>query len=287
MLRINGRDLDGEVSEVLSDMQRYVGSFQAYESQISEAKKLWGQRRSVRVYREAFSVIKSTLASMNGRLVRCAYCEDSMADEIEHIYPKDFFPELCFSWENYLLACGPCNGPKGNRFATIANESDSYQEFLRPQNSPIIRPPADPSAFINPREEDPLHFMELDLGGVVGNQTLTATYTIIPRVDVSARDMARADFTIDVLGLNREVIRFARENAYAGFKARIREYVDLRTSFGDLGSWSDDMRESLSKIKNDVLSTSHLTVFVEMQRQFEVLPDIYNLFVEAPEILDW
>ena len=47
---------------------------------------------------------------------RCGYCEDSDGDEIEHIKPRDLYPEKTFAWENYLLACGQCNRSKSSRF---------------------------------------------------------------------------------------------------------------------------------------------------------------------------
>ena len=47
------------------------------------------------------------------------YCEDSVGDEVEHHRPKNLYPDHTFLWDNYLYACGPCNGPKNNRFAVF------------------------------------------------------------------------------------------------------------------------------------------------------------------------
>ncbi|MBX3729546.1 MAG: hypothetical protein KF858_10215 [Candidatus Sumerlaeia bacterium] len=37
------------------------------------------------------------------------YCEDSRATDIEHIRPKEHYPEVAFVWENYAYACNVCN----------------------------------------------------------------------------------------------------------------------------------------------------------------------------------
>ena len=47
------------------------------------------------------------------------YCEDSVADEVEHFRPKDLYPDVVFAWRNYLYACGQCNGGKNNRFSIV------------------------------------------------------------------------------------------------------------------------------------------------------------------------
>jgi uncharacterized protein (TIGR02646 family) len=67
--------------------------------------------------------VKSALQTMfSGG--KCAYCESHIEhigySQIEHFRPKDSFPELCFDWDNLLLACGKCNGKsfKGAKFPT-------------------------------------------------------------------------------------------------------------------------------------------------------------------------
>lgn len=55
---------------------------------------------------------------------------DSAADEVEHIAPKALFPERVFDWTNYIYACGPCNGPKSNRYSYVTT-SGEMKEFIR------------------------------------------------------------------------------------------------------------------------------------------------------------
>lgn len=50
----------------------------------------------------------------------CAYTchwisEDTGSKTVEHFKPKDFYPELAYSWDNYRLVCGTLNGRKGNK----------------------------------------------------------------------------------------------------------------------------------------------------------------------------
>lgn len=46
----------------------------------------------------------------------CSYCEVPVPQsiEVEHVAPKGPFPDVCTSWENFLLACSPCNKLKSN-----------------------------------------------------------------------------------------------------------------------------------------------------------------------------
>jgi uncharacterized protein (TIGR02646 family) len=45
----------------------------------------------------------------------CSYCEVFSSDlEVEHVEPKSINPLKEFEWNNFLLACGTCNG-KGNK----------------------------------------------------------------------------------------------------------------------------------------------------------------------------
>ncbi len=99
----------------LKRWQKAIDDKSDYKNQIEKAKKSWGKSN------KTFDEIKEKLRLMSNSTERCSYCEDSYADEIEHVYPKNVFPERTFIWENYLYACGPCNGPKNNYFAQIEN----------------------------------------------------------------------------------------------------------------------------------------------------------------------
>jgi hypothetical protein len=278
MLKIAERALPASATKVLSELQALVNEAEGYPARVKIAKEAWDARASTAAKAAAFRTVRSTLAEMCVGPVRCAYCEDSMADEVEHIRPKSLFPEIVFTWENYLFACGPCNGPKSNRYGVLVG--DLVQEFLRRRGDPVVRPPAGPSALIDPRIEDPLEFLELDLGGVTpGGEAVEGTFDFLPAEGLGAATQRRALFTIEILGLNREVIRVARGNAFGGFRARLREYVEEK----DNGA----SEQSLDRLRAEFLRTPHLTVYAEMRRQRTFLPEINDLFVRAPEALGW
>lgn len=278
MLFIPNKNIAAETQYILNVLQQGVDASGDYPEKVATAKELWQSKTSSRAKSDAFKNIRATLASMCVGEVRCAYCEDSLADEVEHIQPKSLFPEATFSWVNYLYSCGPCNGPKGNRYGTL--DGTNVVEFVRKRSDPILPPPAGASALVNPRLEDPLDFFELDLGGTTptGAQ-VQGTFVIMPADAANEEMKARAVFTIDVLGLNREVIRLARKNAYGGYRARLIEYVKKKEEMAD--------EAELEALREDILMTPHLTVFAEMRRQRDWLPELAALFDAAPEINAW
>lgn len=278
MLRIANIDLAANARTTLEALQAQINAKTSFSDKVTAAKNAWKTKTSTKAKADAFQTVRKTLALMCVGPVRCAYCEDSLADEIEHVRPKNLFPEHAFLWSNYVFACGPCNGPKGNRYGILNH--GKVDEFIRASTDPVAPPPAGVPALIDPRSEDPLDFLELDLGGTLPDGTeLCATFQFLPNAGANPEARARAAFSIDVLGLNREVIRVARENAFSGFRARLYEYVKRK----DEGK----AKEFLNQIRDDILSTPHLTVFAEMRRQSQYLPDIRNLFDRAPEAQAW
>ena len=278
MLRIADRDLPEATVKVLRQLQAGIDGLADYPAQVEAAGRAWNGKTSSKAKRAAFTTIRATLAGMCVGPVRCAYCEDSLADEVEHIRPKALFPELVFVWANYLFACGPCNGPKSSRHGTMIG--DRVEEFVRRRDDPILAPTPGPSALLDPRVEDPMRFLELDLGGVTrAGQVIDGTFEFLAADGLGPADSARADFSIRVLGLNREVMRVARGNAFGGFRARLREYVEDK----EAGAGAAE----LARLQDDLLGTPHLTVFAEMRRQRGHLPGIDNLLRRAPEAATW
>lgn len=278
MLRIADRDLAPKAVSVLDALQAIVDSAPDYPKRVVAAKDQWQEKTSTVAKSNAFRTVRATLADMCVGPIRCSYCEDSLADEIEHIYPKNLFPEVTFRWSNYLYACGPCNGPKSNRHGIVVK--DTVEEFKRGRAEVIVPPPDGPVALINPRMEDPLEFLELDIGGVTPDGVqIDGTFDFLSVDSLSRADGARAIFTIEVLGLNREVMRVARANAFRGFRARLREYVVEKEH--------ECSATRLMQLKEDLLRTPHLTVFAEMRRQRLVWPEIDHLFQRAPEAESW
>ena len=190
-----------------------------------------------------------------------------MGDEVEHIMPKDLYPERVFVWQNYLLACGRCNVGKSNKFAVIVGRQ--LIDVTRRHGAPIRRPRRGDPGLINPRAEDPLVYLDLEL----------ETCIFLPREDLTVIDELRAQYTIEVLKLNRDVLLEARREAYGAYRARLLEYRDLR----DGGA--EDTK--LGLLTDAVMSSSHPTVWREMQRQHTHIDELRDLFSAVPEARRW
>ena len=100
----------------------------------------------------------------------CAYCEETTKGELDHFRPKSRFPDLVYSWSNWVFACHECNNAKTNAWPT-----DGY---------------VDPCAkCLTDRPER--HFV-FD----------TQTGFILPNRSLSPRRRQKAQRTIDDLGLS-------------------------------------------------------------------------------------
>lgn len=260
----------------LADWQGTItGSF---EEKSAKAKELFSKKntKTNRTFRE----VKKALTQMCSGARRCVYCEDSVADEVEHIAPKDLYPEFVFVWDNYVYACGPCNGPKNNKFAVFRDDTGALQWVNAPHWPAGTQPPPGNPVMINPRNEDPLQFALLDIKS-------TFQFVPLPGSDTPARQ--RYDYTFnEVLRLNhedREFLREAREEAYGDYKARLVEY--------DKQKRQGAQQAQLDKLIAQVRKKNHPTVWREMQRWYrhgwlvQVDAEVHELFLTNPEALTW
>jgi hypothetical protein len=209
------------------------------------------------------------------------YCESSLGDEVEHIYPKDIFPGKCFDWDNYVYACGPCNGPKNNQFAVFQHSDGQFKIVNSPAGTPASEPPPGDAVWINCRVENPLDFAILDLKD---------TFKFFPLPHLDPQGKQRVEYTYQVvLRLNdaeREPIRKARELAFENYSARLFRYVAKKKANAD--------QQTLDKIVAGIKEEAHHTVWKEMQRYYrmgklaEVNEELKQLFDDAgPEALTW
>ena len=226
-------------------------------------------RRYNRRGNSTFKVIRTTLEKMCYGVQRCTYCEDSIGDEIEHIKPKDLYPEYSFVWKNYLLSCGICNRSKSNCFSIVDNEG-SLLDVTRRRGDVIRKPPLGDPALVDPRREDPLNFFDLEI---------TDTFLFLPRNNLTSTDLARSEYTINLLRLNRDALLRARQHARDDYRARLAEYIGHR----DNGASGNELKA----LRNRILRRDHPTVWREMQRQSPRIPALRRLFANAPEALDW
>lgn len=112
MLQLPETNLDPKWQNYLDTWQREINALPSYSEKVEQAKAKYENRAGT----VTFKNIRGTLATMCSGNRRCCYCEDSLADEVEHIRPKSLYPELVFVWENYLYSCGPCNSKKSNNY---------------------------------------------------------------------------------------------------------------------------------------------------------------------------
>lgn len=266
MIKLPNVRLPGEISLRLNEWQAEVDIAGDYVGQVTAAKKLFDRYSS----RKEFATIRQSLARMCSGPRRCCYCEDSVADEVEHIRPKHLYPSLVFAWINYLYSCGRCNGGKRERFA-VYTRTGEYKDITRPRNAPVLPPIKGKPVLIDPRREDAIQWLQLDL---------QLTFDFAPRFPRGTAEYERARYTIDVLKLNdREELQRARRRAYENYRARLVEYIkhiDSKSS-----------RTKLKSLRDGLKQESHPTVWAEMKRQHSVIKELNDLFTQAPEALNW
>ncbi|WP_309689525.1 hypothetical protein [Armatimonas sp.] len=258
-----------QLAEGIAPPQAALDALKRYQQEVTDAGKYSEQvvkaKERFSAYNKkgnlAFDAVKVTLTAMCSGARRCCYCEDAPADEVEHIWPKDLYPERAFRWENYLYACGPCNGPKNNGFAIF--QGDAVRSVARKPMAPVVPPPTGDTVLIDPRYEDPLEFLILDL----------KTWRFQASAPEGTRDERRATYTLTLLHLNdREYLRQAREEAFEGYVALLEKYITRR----DAGKDTQPTRGALRR-------RGHPTVWREMQRQWDKYDELRSLFGQAPE----
>ena len=269
MIRLPDIAIPEETLVLLDGYQAEVDGAGDFAAQVAEAKRLFSARN--KSTNPAFRVIRRKLDELCGGSGRCCYCELSQPDEVEHVRPKDWFPEVAFAWSNYTYSCGPCNGPKNNQFAVFKRGSRSLTRLVRERDDPVIPPPAGSPALIDPRTENPLDFMELDL---------SETFLFVETADEGTREYERAKYTIEVLRLNeRDVLTRARRGAFHSFRAILKEAVELKSTGASDGE--------LDAKRIVIQQLPHPSVWQEMKRQRTDDAQLSELFAAIPESLNW
>ncbi len=167
--------------------------------------------------------------------------------------------------------------------------SGSEQSFKLEKGS---EPTSHDLAFINPREEDPMNFLLLDLE--------TLQFEAHANHPIASRGFTKVVNTVEILGLNDRALAHHRNNATRYYKGLLIEYVAAKKceNFEELigaihGRPKLDLSKSFLEEKNRILNGitkamfggDHPTVWREMIRQQHLLPDeIKALFAQAPEL---
>ncbi|MCK8501856.1 hypothetical protein OWM54_22645 [Myxococcus sp. MISCRS1] len=269
MIRLPQGLLPEAARQGLEGYQQSIDALPDYAERVAQAKKRFSSLN--KIGNQTFDHVKATLTQMCSGARRCAYCEDSAADEVEHIRPKTLYPEVVFAWMNYLYACGPCNGRKNDHFAVFDGGSKALTKVARARSAPVTPPAPGRPVFIDPRVEEPMDFLELDLRD---------TFFFRPKAPPGTEEYVRAEYTIGTLQLNqRELLPQARRAAYWDYMAHLSGY--LRAKSQGLP------QEHLDMLAGQVRTRQHPSVWLEMKRQHEKLPDLLLLFAQVPEALGW
>ncbi len=266
MLQLTDKPLSAAAISRLKQYQDAVDAKATFPEKAAEGKKLFSVHNKKTDV--AFKEVRKNLAEMSGGTIRCNYCEDSNANQVEHIYPKNYYPERCFSWDNYCYACGPCNQPKSDKFAIFDTATDL--EFNLENLLPDTQPQPGAALLIDPRQDEPLDFLFLDTSD---------TFKFVAFKD-DPREIRRADYTIEILGLNsRSYLVRARKVAFDNYRGRLFEYVNKKEA--------GIANATLTALADSLKSEHHQSVWREMIRQRSSHPEIDDLFNRAPEALTW
>jgi uncharacterized protein (TIGR02646 family) len=289
MIRLDSKDLPPTVQTQLNSLQKKVDAETTFAKKAEKAQRLWDSKGGKRG-EEAFEKIVQMLESMCVYVKVCNYCEHSEANDVEHIYPKSFFPEYAFRWDNYLLACKQCNSAYKIDTFYVLDAQDNAVKLERG-----LQPPYQTFAFINPRTDNPNRFMILN--------TLNFEFILLP--DLSRGDENKAIKTIEVLQLNnRDLLLAARESAATYYYMRMEklthilaasdkhEIFRLLTPYDKLLNAQlslEQLKEQLkSSYKKDITTYKHPSVWHSIKViDSKTNPKWQTIFAQLPEALHW
>jgi uncharacterized protein (TIGR02646 family) len=283
MLQIHQISLEQDTLTSLAKFQAEVNAIPLDDKWKKNLDAVWKKYASS----AALDDVKLKLGKMCPGRMRCCYCEDSAAEGIDHIAPKVYFPHLTFAWKNYLYACAKCNKKKGSTWAIFLakDEAKSFYKIPRHSNSaPRVFPANEDHVFINPREDDAAHFLQLTIDPKFDKLDFR------PRVAaLNPLDQIRADFTLKTLKLNSEFrpeLGTSRMDAYRDYYDRLAHYQKRKNEdhFG---------QAELNKIIDRFKQKPHPTVWFEIKRCFKdgslaiIDREFHDLLATVPEALLW
>ncbi len=293
MLHLKPKTLSAQTQDHLNARQADIDSKALFDIKAERAGTLWDSKTGSQAGNRAFTEIKSTLISMCIGVEICNYCEQSEASDIEHILPKSLFPEQAFRWTNYLLACKKCNTTHKLDAMYIFDPANSANTIWVNRGT---APTTTDYAFIQPRLEDPMDWMQLNFKDFL--------FYARPPHAPGTRGFVKVERTLEILELNNRpnLVKY-RTEAFGNYKRLLREYVAVKNATthqevedavaGDpavnhLVSFVSEQQRIIDAIKNSILTGEHFTVWREMIRQQQSLPHLFQqLFLQAPEALNW
>jgi uncharacterized protein (TIGR02646 family) len=272
----------------LKSKQDVIDAIADFAGRSDRAKISWNGKTGSNAGKAAFREIKERLLEMGVGTEICNYCEQNEGTDIEHIEPKDWFPAKTFKWENYLLACRTCNTDhKNNKMAVFDGNDVRMDVSAEPLNDDIL--------LINPRREDPMDFLWLNIQRGV--------FVAHPDLLQELRSIQKAEYTIELLGLNlRNTLIESRKSAALYYLDRLERYANIKetTTFDEIEAATNPLTvvtraqplqvekdRILQDVKQSIISYAHPTVWRELIRQREDLPRTNALFARVPEALAW
>lgn len=294
MLKLNISGLSAQTFQHLASQQADIDLL-AIDKRADKAKRLWNSKSIPNLGSGAlaFNEVKQALIGMCISIELCNYCEHNEATDIEHIYPKSFFPERAFQWSNYLLACKTCNTHyKLDQFSVFVPAQSANAVVLQRK----VLPPSSDAAFIDPRVEDPLSYLFLNIED--------KSFFLVPHPDLTdPRDIAKAERTLAVLQIGeRAALVEGRKKAFIFYQGRLERYKKVldATTWSQLEELVEDpdlvdtlntfenaKQIMLDSIKRNVIEYFHPTVWHEMKRQYQNLNKTKKLFEEVDDALSW
>lgn len=295
MIKTNSLPIRKGILNHLKKLQAEIDALPSYKQQVKQAKILWQTKKKTNAQKAIFNRVEKELKKIAiGDAHYCNYCEANVGTTIEHVYPRGLYPNKTFIWENYLWTCKNCNGKhKISQFEIFATPT-SAQTINLVKDYTFTPPPNDDAVFINPRVENPLHYLKLNLE--------SGLFSVIEQNETT-RAYKRAVYTLKVLQLNKrtELIK-KRQQAYLKYINLLTQYIKVQqaTSKEKLvctpkQTMSNFSRYNLAEQKSYLsintqkmlLHQAHPTVWKEMQRQSSNVPILSKLFQQVPETLNW
>jgi len=272
MLPLTNKNLSDQCLLHLANKQLDIDGKSTFPDKAARAGTLWDQKSRSQEGKQAFDEVKSSLLSMCVGVEICNYCEQSEASDIEHILPKSLFPSEAFAWTNYLLACKKCN---------TTHKLDAMYVFSPAGSTTTVwiargtEPPTTDYAFIHPRLENPMDWMQLSFDDFL--------FYARPPHAPGTRGFQKVERTLEILELNNRpsLVKYRRE-AFGNYKRLLREYVAVKQAInyaqledavsGDpivnpAAPFTIEQNRLLDSLKNSILTGEHPTVWREMIRQ--------------------
>ena len=294
MIKTNPTTIRRGILNHLQKLQDNIDALPTYKAQVKEAKVLWQNKKKTNSQKAAFNRVEKELQKIAvGANNYCNYCEENVGTTIEHIYPRGLFPNKTFVWENYLWTCKECNGKHKISQFQIFKSANSSEIIDLVKDYSFVRPSNEDTVFINPRLENPLDYLQIDLESGLFESKENNTNT---------RAYKRAAYTIETLQLNaRKRLVANRQKAYQTYQNLLQQYIDLQKSTSSealvaifpvsnntrRAPWEKQKNLANLELQTMLLNQTHPTVWKEMQRQVESIPVLKNLFQQVPEALAW